>query len=73
MILFWVGASQLAFDNVYFVFNTYVLTEIIWLERSLQNHEFSWRNVLNNLSASVYLDLFAPQNTENILAPYYVI
>ena len=73
MILFWVGASQMAFDKFYLVFNTYVLKEVIYLKRSLQNHQFSWQNVLNNLSPSVYLDLFAPHNTENILAPYFVI
>ena len=73
MILFWEGASQTAFNKFYLVLIHMYLKKSFNLKRSLQNHEFLWQNVLNSLSPSVYLDLFAPHNTEHILAPYFVI
>ena len=50
----------MVFDNILTCFQYICTSRDHLTKRSLQNHEFSGQNVLNNLSPSVYLDLFAP-------------
>ena len=50
----------MAFDNVLTCFQYICTLRDHLTKRSLQNHEFSSQNVLNNLSPSVYLVFVAP-------------